>query len=117
MTAAKYTIEIEQGSTFTLNMTVYEADDVTIRNLTGFTARMMVREKYASASPILTATTENGKIVLGGALGTIAVTIPATETAALTAKKGVYDFELVSNTGAVEKMLKGPVIIWPEATK
>ena len=117
MTAANYQITIEQGATFKLNMTVYEADGTTLRNLTGFTARMMVREKYTSTAALLTATTENTKIALGGALGTIAVTIPATETAAVVAKKGVYDFELVSNTGVVERLLEGAAVIRPEATK
>jgi hypothetical protein len=117
MTAAKYSITIEQGATFNLDMTIYEADDITIRNLTGFTARMMVRQKYSSTSPLLTATTENGKIVLGGALGTVAVTFSAADTAALVVKKGVYDFELVSAGGVVERLLRGAVIISPEATK
>lgn len=117
MTAANYAITVEQGATFTLFMTVYLSDDVTLRNLTGYTARMMVRRRYSSTTPMLTATTENGKITLGGALGTVSVSIPATETAALTDKIGVYDLELVSGGGVVERLLRGGVTISLEATK
>jgi hypothetical protein len=87
-------------------------------NLGGYTARLNVRETYSSASAILTLTTENNGITLGGAAGTITLTASATTTAALTAPfSGVYDLELVSGGGVVTRLLEGVATVSPEVTR
>jgi hypothetical protein len=117
MTAAVYDTEIEQGATFQLSLT-WRDENSNLVNLTGYTARMQVRAVITDTTPLLDLTTTNGAIVLGGALGTIAVTASAAQTAALTApSKGVYDLELVSPSGFVTRLLKGHVKITPEVTR
>lgn len=116
MAAASHDILIEQGATFQLNLVWKDSSNVPI-NLTGYTARMQVRNKITDASPLLSFTTENGAIVLGGALGTIAITGLATLTDALTVRSGVYDLELVSPTGIVTRLVEGRATITPQVTR
>jgi tRNA threonylcarbamoyladenosine modification (KEOPS) complex Pcc1 subunit len=86
-------------------------------NLTGYTARMMLRSSFTAASSILSLTTENSRIALGGAAGTITLTISATDTAALSApQSGVYDLELVSGS-TVTRLIQGTFTVTPEATR
>jgi hypothetical protein len=66
-----------------------------------------VRATLESAEALIELTTGNGRIALGGSAGTITLTISATDTAALTAGRGVYDLELVSGSGIVTRLLQG----------
>lgn len=116
MTAVNYDITIEQGATFQLNL-VWKAPAGTPIDLTGYTARMQVREKVTSTTPLLTLTTENGGIALGGAAGTIAVTAAATLTDDIAVKRGVYDLELVSAGDVVTRLIEGCVTVSPEVTR
>ncbi len=116
MTAGTYTITIEQGATFSLPLTWKDALGSLV-NLTGYTARLMMREEVETASPFVTLTTENGGIALGGAAGTITLTMNAAATAALTQTKGFYDLELVSGGGVVTRLLEGLVEIRKEVTR
>ena len=115
MSATTYDILIEQGATYSQLVTYKEAG-VAI-NLTGYTARMQVRSTLESASTVVELTTANGRIALGGAAGTITLTISATDTAALTAGRGVYDLELVSGSGIVTRLLQGVATISRNVTR
>lgn len=119
MPAGNHTIFIEQGATFEETFTWKIKDPYGVFqpvNLTGYTARMHVRESYDSDAIVLELTTSNGGITLGGAAGTIMLTVSATETAALPNGYYVYDIELV-NGATVERKLKGQVVIDPEVTR
>lgn len=115
MPAGLYNITAEQGATFTRTITWNNSAGSPI-NLSGYTARMQVRSDYGSASPILTLTTENSGITLGGALGTIILSASATTTAALVAGNYVYDLELV-NGSVVTRLLQGGFVINAEVTR
>lgn len=113
--AGRYDIEVQQGATFSLPL-VWKASGALV-NLTGYTARMMIRADFDDVSPLVTLTTENGRIALGGALGTIDLTISAAVTAALTDwGKGFYDLELVDG-GNVKRLLAGHAVLSKEATR
>ena len=86
-------------------------------NLTGYTARMQIRETIESTTTLHTLTTENGGITLGGAAGTIALTISATDTAAFTFDSAVYDLEVISGAGVVTEVLRGAVYLNDEVTR
>ena len=86
-------------------------------NLTGFTARMQIRETVESTTTIASLTTENGGITLGGAAGTIALLLSATATALLTVDSAVYDLEIVSGGGVVTTVLSGNVYLTDETTR
>lgn len=86
-------------------------------NLTGYTARMMVREDHTSITPVLDLSTVNGKISLGGTSGTVEVNVPASETVAIPIEYGVWDLELIDTLGGVIRVLQGKVKISPEVTR
>jgi hypothetical protein len=115
MAATTYDILIEQGATFSQVITYKEAGVAV--NLTGYTARMQVRATLESATALIELTTANGRIALGGAAGTITLTISATDSAALTAGRGVYDLELVSGSGIVTRLLQGVATISRNVTR
>jgi hypothetical protein len=86
-------------------------------NLTGFTARMQIRETVESTTVLHSLTTENGGITLGGAAGTIALLISATDTAAFTFDSAVYDLEIISAGGVVTEVMSGTVTLGDEVTR
>jgi hypothetical protein len=115
MAATTYDILIEQGATYSQVIT-YKDNGVAV-NLTGYTARMQVRATLESASTLVELTTANSRIALGGTAGTITLTISATDTAGLTAGRGVYDLELVSGSGIVTRLLQGVATISRNVTR
>ena len=112
--SAKHNLVCEEGATFTFNFTIKTSD--TAWNLTGYTATMTVRPFIGSSTTTVLATNSNGKIVLGGVLGTVAVTIDATTTAALTPGKYVYDLVLNSGT-VITRLLEGKFVVTPSVTQ
>lgn len=113
--AGTYNIICDQGATLTRTLT-YKDSTGALVNLTGFTARMQVRADVESTSTVLSLTTENGGITLGGVAGTVLITATATQTAALTAGDYAYDLELVSGA-TVTRLVQGSFLVRPEVTR
>lgn len=113
----RYDITIYQGATFRLPLTWKSGDPATPVNLTGCTARMQIRSIVTAPTPLLTLTTENGGIALGGAAGTVTVTVDAAATAGQAWKTGVYDLEIVFGSGEVRRLLEGAAQVLPEVTR
>jgi hypothetical protein len=109
--AAVSNLAIDQGTTFSVTITVTD-DTGSARNLTNYTARSQMRKSYYTTAN--TAFTAN---LLNPTDGTITLDLSATQTSALKAGRYVYDVELVSNTATVERIVEGIVTIYPEATK
>ena len=107
MSAGYHHFIIEQGATFGQTLTLKDSSDALI-NLTGYTsAQMDLKENPEASSNVITLTTGNSRIALGGSAGTVTLTISATDTANLTAGDGVYDLEIVSGGGVVTRLLEG----------
>jgi len=115
MIPGKYNIVCPQGSTLDQQLT-YSIDDIVV-NLTGYSARMKVKEKYSSTLSTLDLTNVNGGIVLGGTLGTINVVVTSTQSSEISAKEYIYDLELVSSANIVTRIIEGKFIVTPEVTK
>lgn len=115
MAAGLYDITIEQGATFQMNLTWKDSTGAAV-NITGYTARMQVRENYEAESTLVSLTSSGGDIVLGGALGTIAITIAASATQLLQLDEAVYDLELV-NGATVTRLLQGKATVSREVTR
>ena len=114
--AGEYNIVTDQGSTFTRTLTWKDSGDSPV-DLTGYTARMQVREDWKSDTPlVLELTTSNGRISLGGVAGTITLSISAADMTEVTAKTFVYDLEMVLGT-TVSRLVQGSFTIRPEVTK
>lgn len=108
---------IIQGATYMLSFTWKAGVDKIPVDLTGCTARMQVRTKVGASIPLLSLTTENGGISLGGTAGTINLLIDAEDTAALSWTSGVYDLEIVHPGGQVRRLMYGSVTVSPEVTR
>ena len=115
MAAGTLNFTIEQGATFNLLLT-WEIDTVPV-NLTGYTGRLAARVDVEDTEVILSLTTSNGGITLGGSAGTISLDQTATQTALLPAGTYVYDLELVSTNSTVTRLVQGELLISPEVTR
>lgn len=114
MIPGKYNIVCPQGSTYVQQFT-YSIDNDPV-DLTGYDARMQVREKYVSKTAIVSLDTDSG-ITLGGASGTIDVEISSGVTELIVAKDYVYDLELISPSNTVTRLIEGKFIVTPEVTR
>jgi hypothetical protein len=115
MAAGSLNFTIEQGATFNLLLT-WKIDGTPV-NITNWTARLAARVDVEDSEIILSLTTSNGGITLGGAAGTISLNQTATQTALLPAGTYVYDLELISGAGAVTRLVQGELNISPEVTR
>jgi len=114
--AGTYHITCDQGATLKRTLTWTNQARVAY-NLTGYTARMQVRETATASSIILELTTANNRITLGGTAGTINILVAANVTAALTPGLYVYDLELVSGGGEVTRLIEGNFKVKAEVTR
>jgi len=85
-------------------------------DLTGATGRMQIRDPDGALLAELS--TVNGRLVFGGAAGTITRRLGATVTAAIQAEKGFYDMEILpgGDPDAAWKLYRGKVKFTPERT-
>lgn len=115
MSAGLWNIVADQGATWSRVVTWKDASGALV-NLTNYTAQMQIRETLDSVSPSLTLSTLNGRISLGGAAGTITLTVQASD---MTLDEGqyVYDLELTSSGGAVTRLVMGDFVVRGEVTR
>jgi hypothetical protein len=114
MEPAKIDLTIYQGATFRKSL-VWKSDGVVV-DLTGYTARMQIRESIDATDSLLDLTTENDRIVITEVEGKVELVISAADTAALSFVSGVYDLELVSGT-EVTRLCGGKVKLSREVTR
>lgn len=126
MIPEEYDITIYRGGTFELPISMTDDNGPVDFEATYDGARMQIRPKVlqapvvdqSPAAPILELTTTNLMLTMVGTVLTIL--IPASVTAALSAKSGVYDIELYAGpdgpTQIVDKPVGGAVTITGEVT-
>lgn len=115
MLAGQYNLVIDQGAHFERLMTVRNPDG-SLFDFTDFTARMHIRTELDSEDIMCELTTENGRIILGGAAGTVKLIIEAEVTEEFD-DEGVYDLEIIDDYGRVYRLLKGKVKVELEVTR
>lgn len=119
MAPGYWLIKARRGSRLYKTLTV--SVNAVLLNLTGYSARLMVRDREDSANlPLVSLTSAaNGGIVLGGAAGTIVIDVKAPVTALWTFSRAVYDLELVPATGEDDAyaLLRGHIDVDLEATR
>jgi hypothetical protein len=114
MPAGKYNIKAEQGATFRRVFTWKDSDNNPI-DLTGYTAKMQVRED-AYTSVILDMSTANGKIVIATpANGQLEVSETASNMSLIDGGSYRYDIEL-TNGAEVTRLLEGGFYVSEEIT-
>jgi hypothetical protein len=129
MQAGVYDIHIDQGATWTLQLTWKDTSGTPI-NLTGYTARMQIRKDFKESTARLSLSSPSNGIVLGGSAGTIQITASKTATSGIEvdyatlflhegkrAQSMVYDIELESADGTATRILQGTAFVYPEVTR
>lgn len=113
-TPFKEKLEIPVGGTFSPDpwvLAVGETEETAVPvDLTGASALMHVRAKPDSPDILLTLSTANGRILLGGTAGTIALLMTDEDTALITGwKAGVYDLKLTFADGTSIYFVEGSI--------
>ena len=112
--SAKYNLVCDQATTFNFQFSINNNN--VLLNLTGYTGVMTVRPFVGATTTTVVASTANGRMVLGGALGTVTVTLSATTTGAIPA--GRYAYDLVLNSGGtITRYLEGKFIVTGAVTQ
>ena len=104
---------IDQGATYSKQITVYENDGTTIQNLTGYTATSQLRRNYTSTAY----TTILATIQTPATNGVIVISLTAVQTAALKSGRYVYDLQITAADETVTRVIEGVITIRPEVTK
>ena len=110
--AEVYPIRIDRGASFD-EQWLWSEPDVSPGvsgdpiDLTGYTGALTIHETGAPGAVVLSATTTNGKMVLGGINGTIDMDFTAAETGTVAARDYYYVLELTSGGGIVYRVLEG----------
>ena len=110
--SAKYNLVCDQATTFNFQFVIQnDVNGVTTAwNLTNYSATMTIRPFVGAETVTLVASTDNGRITLGGATGRVTVTLSDTLTGDITA--GRYAYDLVLDSGSVvTRILEGKFIV------
>lgn len=110
MAAGLYNFIIEQGATFYRKFKWTDKDKVP-RDLTGYTARMQIREHVTNNVVILELNTENGRIVISPTEGIVELRITSEDTEDLTFITGVFSLQFTSPDEVVTRLLQGNVTL------
>lgn len=120
MTAATVNFVLYPHATFTETVTLRNSDG-TVMNLTGYSARAQVRREIDDTDAVFDLSSTNGKIVLGGAAGTVQFLLANTETdnpeVDWDGEYWVYDMLLTAPSGIVERMIQGAISAIPGVTR
>jgi len=111
MAAGKYNFTLEQGATFSREITVQDSGSA--MNLTGYTPRMQMRSTHDSSTIALTFTAT----VSNASQGKISLSATDTLTSAVEEGIYVYDLEIESSGGTVTRLMEGNVTVTPEVTR
>lgn len=109
-----YDIEFEQGTTYGLDLTFKDQDEV-LRPLSDYTATMMIRT-YRAAENAQDNWNSGDEITLYDTAPNLRLTVPASKTASYPVGSYEYDLE-VELDGVVEKLLTGKVKVTGEASR
>jgi autotransporter translocation and assembly factor TamB len=126
VSAGRYDITMEQGTTFDLPIN-YKNPDGSAIDLSNYSARMQVREA-AHTEVLLEFTsnlTSNGFIFMSGpaedredsANGNVRIYMSAANTSATPVLRGRYDLELEDSGGYVIRLLEGQFEVEAEITR
>ena len=116
MVSATYNFTIDQGTDVSVPLILKDCES-NVLNLTGYKARMQMRNTVYSSQAVDTLTTENDRIEIKPEQGQITLHFPHEKTEEYPASSLVYDIEIVSPSDLVTRILKGKVRISAEVTR
>jgi hypothetical protein len=113
--AGTYNLSIDQGSDWT-KIFLWQDSHGTPVNLSGFTARMMIKVNASDSSSVVTLTTENTRIMLY-ADGHIVLSIAGTISEKVKPGSYVYDLRLTGPSYPNKILLRGSVTVIANVTR
>lgn len=87
------------------------------KDITGYTARLQLRQTKASGIILLDCTSVAGELVIGDEEGKTTLVLDATATGALTFATALYQLELTSSLGVVTRLAGGTVTLDTEVVR
>ena len=111
MAAGTYNFVLDQGATFTRQLTV--KDDGTVMNLTGYSVASKMRSTHDSGTVVGTFTCT----ISNATGGIITMSMTSTTTGGIEEGIYVYDLEMTSGGGTVTRLMEGTVTVNPEVTR
>ena len=109
---ASHDITIDQGSSYSKTLTLKDDNDTAI-NITNDTFRGQVRKHHSSTDIQATFTFT----ITDGTNGVVAWSLSATDSAAMSSGRLVYDVEWVKQDGTVTRILEGIADTTAEVTR
>ena len=109
--AAIANLTIDQGATFSSDVTVKDANGNAF-DLTGYTAAAKLAKGFASTR---TRTDFTTTIAADATSGVVTLSLTAAQTAALDAERYVYDLEITSGA-TVTRVIEGIITVRPQVT-
>jgi len=115
MNAATVDLDITQGSTFNVRITVKDCNSDII-DLTGFEVRGAVKRKFSDSNSNILINLD--PVVYNATEGLVDILLTADKTAQLPITEALYDIEKypLTNANHTEQILKGKFLIHPEIT-
>ena len=110
MAAGTYNFIMEQGATFTRQLTVKE--NASALNLSGYSIASLMRSTHDSSTVVGTFTCT----ISNAAGGVISMSMTPAVTGAIEEGIYVYDLEITSSSGTVTRLIQGEVTVTPEVT-
>lgn len=114
--AAEYDLQIDQGATFRHTFQWEAGEPPTPVDLTGCTALLHIRARMRDVSPVLVASTANGKLIIAGP-GSVTIHLTPFDTGLLQTHEGVYDLEITFSNGDVTRLVGGKVYVSLQVTR
>jgi len=108
--AIKANLVVDQGATFSSTLILTDEDTNAI-DLTDYTCQAQLRKHYTSSNSVSFSTS------LGGANGTIVLSLTSGQTANIVAGRYVYDVEITSSGNVVSRVVEGIVTVTPNVTR
>jgi len=108
--ATKANLVIDQGATWNSTVTLTDPDGNFI-DLSSYTGTAQMRKHYTSS------TATAFVVQLGGANGTITLSLTANTTANVVDGRYLYDVELTDSSGTISRVFEGTVTVNPNVTR
>lgn len=108
--ATKANLVIDQGATWNSTVTLTDPDGNYI-DLSSYTGAAQMRKHYTSSTAIVFT------VQLGGANGTITLSLSANATGNVSAGRYLYDVELTDSSGTISRVFEGTVTVNPNVTR
>lgn len=115
MAAANYNFTLEQGVPLTKTIFLKNANN-TVKDLTGFTAKMQLKQYPAHPDVLLEMTIANGKININVGTGAVSMIFSAEDTAQILFSEVSYDLFLY-NGSATFRAIEGKITVKEAVTK